>query len=203
MSDCNKVNNINAHVILGYIGAFMLALGPSWQTYKIWHTKRSVDIDIIWLLIYIVGLSFVISYLAYELTMPVLIGNCIEFVNVLIMISLKVYLERKFLCLDWDGKPEIINININDFAKVATTNKITFSIDHDEMHKILEKSNDGDDIFRFEMTRNMHQEMGNKMNAAPYIENEDQKEEDTHRKIHDSDEEFSDNDEIVYPITDI
>lgn len=201
-NDCNDTETFNEFVFLGYLGAFMLALGPSYQSIKIWRTKRSLDISMRWCLNYIVALTFVITYLSYEKALPVLIGNSVELFNVIIMVSLKVYFEQKFLCLEWDGKPEIIKMNLNDFAKVATKDAITFSMDHEEVYHLLEKSNDEDDIFLLKITRNDLNIMEQKMNQAPVIEDEEIKNEETHRKIHDSDEEFSDNDEIVYPITD-
>jgi uncharacterized protein with PQ loop repeat len=201
-NNCDDSETFNEYIFLGYLGAFMLALGPSYQSIKIWRTQRSLDISMRWCLNYIIALTFVISYLSYEKALPVLIGNSVELLNVIIMVSLKVYFEEKFLCLEWNGKPEIIKMNLNDFAKVASRDAITFSMDYDEIYNLLEKSNDEDDIFLLTITRDDINTMELKMDQAPYIEDVDIKNEETHRKIHDSDEEFSDHDEIVYPITD-
>lgn len=198
-NDCKKEEDYNNYILLGYIGAVILAIGPTYQSIKIWRTKRSLDISILWCVNYIIGLIFVITYLSYEKAIPVLAGNSFELFNVIVMVCSKIYLEKKFFCLEWDIQPpDIIKMNINDFVKVATRNVITFSMDYEEIYKLLEKSNDEEDIFLLSITRDELRLMEQKMDNAPILDDEDTLVEEKHREIHDSDEELSDNDEIVY-----
>jgi uncharacterized protein with PQ loop repeat len=185
MGSCS--DEIDVYAVLAYVGSFMLAMGPTYQTYKMQKNKHTKDISMKWSLNYLIALIFTILFSAANAIWPILFGSIIEFINMLILVGYKVYIEKKFLRFKFGKKHiEVVEINKEDFKVVATQNNVTISMEHENIDDFIQKSNNDCNLFIIRYTRNELNEMINEMNKSTSDDN-DFKE--LHIKLHDSDNE--------------
>ena len=71
-------NFVDVIQIIGYLGAFTIAISLLPQVIKSWKTKSTKDISILWNSIYIIGLSMILVYAIGINEMPIIIGAIIE-----------------------------------------------------------------------------------------------------------------------------
>lgn len=153
MGECGG-SETDVYAILAYIGGFMLAVGPAWQTFKMWKKKHTKDVSMKWSINYVVGLTLTTIFSAVNGLWPILIGEALELANMFVLIGYKINMEKQFLRFKWgDDKPEIVEIKAKDFKEVATKNEIVLSIEHEELDDILEQSNDDDNVFLLKFKR--------------------------------------------------
>lgn len=141
-------DNTDIFTVFGYIGGFMLALGPAYQTYKMYKKKRTKDVSMKWSINYVIGMTFTNTFTIKRMILPILIGGLIELTNMLIMIGYKIYTEKKFLRFRFAKKDiKIINMKDTSYKEVYSTDKVTISIRHDDLDDITDMSNNDDDLF--------------------------------------------------------
>jgi hypothetical protein len=186
-ADCGS-NNEDGVAILAYIGSSMLAFGLIYQNYKMWHKKQTRAISMKWSLNYVVGLSLSNTFTAVNGIIPILVGGLIEQLGLFILVGYKIYLEKKFFCINWGKAPEIIEVGIDDFKQVADHNTITLSLNHDKLDDISEQSNADDDIFCIKFTRQQIMDMLAKMDAEDKVMSAEELME-LQRQIHESNHE--------------
>jgi hypothetical protein len=162
--DCGS-DNEDGIAILAYIGSSMLAFGLIYQNYKMWRKKHTRAISMKWSLNYVVGLAFSNTFTAINGIIPILVGGLIEQFGLIILIGYKIYLEKKFFCINWGKASDIIEVSLNDFKQVADHNTITLSLDHEKLDDISELGNSDDDIFCITFTRQQLIDMLTKMDT--------------------------------------
>jgi uncharacterized protein with PQ loop repeat len=165
MGSCS--DEIDVYAVLAYVGSFMLAMGPMYQTYKMQKNKHTKDISMKWSLNYLVALIFTILFSSANEIWPILFGAIIEFINMLILVGYKVYVEKKFLRFKFGKKHvEIVEITKDAFKMIATANNITMSTEHENIDDFIQKSNNNDNIFIIKYTRDDIHEMMNAMDVS-------------------------------------
>jgi uncharacterized protein with PQ loop repeat len=192
--DCGS-DEVGVLSILAYIGGGLLAMGPMLQTYKMFKKKHTKDISMKWSLNHMTGLSLVLTYGIGNQLWPIVAGEIVEMINMLILTFYKIYVEKKFLrfkCVK--DEPEILEIQPEEFKRVTTKEHITLSIEHEDLDDIMEKSNDDDNIFLLKFTKKELEEMLESINTAPNDEIDFKQ---IHIKLHDSDNEEDENISIV------
>ena len=166
MGECGG-SETDVYAYLAYVGGFMLAVGPAWQTFKMWKKKHTKDISMKWSINYVIGLTLTTIFSAVNGLWPILIGEVLELINMLILITYKINIEKQFLRFKWgNDKPEVVEITTKDFKEVATKNEIVLSIEHEDLHDILEKSNDDDNVFLMTLKRADIENMLSQMDKA-------------------------------------
>lgn len=140
--------------ILATIGGLLLAVGPMWQIYKSYKNRRTKDLAFGWLIFHMSGLILMVQYAIIDEIWPILPGDVIELTCVFILLVFKIWLEKRFLCWDWDNDPpDILNMSTANFQKIHAKDKISLRILADKLDDFLEKSNDDEDYFQLDITR--------------------------------------------------
>ncbi len=75
--------------IVGYLAGFLIAIALSPQLIKIWRTKSTKDISILWTLIVMFGLLLWIVYAISNKILPLLIFASIDFLMMLSLFVMK------------------------------------------------------------------------------------------------------------------
>jgi uncharacterized protein with PQ loop repeat len=162
--NCDSVNE-DVFAILAYIGSLMMGFGLIYQNYKMWRHKQTRAISMKWSINYIIGLTLANIYTIINSIIPILVGGIIEQIGLFILIGYKIYIEKKFFCINWSDPPAIIEVDINDFKQITDYNSITLCLNHDKLDNISELSNSDDDIFCIKFTRQQIINMLTKMDA--------------------------------------
>lgn len=164
-----ETNNNDVYAILAYIGGGMLAIGPLYQTYKMYKKKQTKDVSMKWSINYIVGLILVSLFAVENQILPVLIGEALELLNMCILTIYKIYLEKKFFCFGCKPEPEVHEISLNEFKRTIVSDSVTLSLTNEDLDDILEKSNDEDDIFTLRFTLSELKDMVTKIESSKHI----------------------------------
>lgn len=135
--DCGTNNN-DVLGILAYIGSFMLAIGPLYQAYKMYSRKQTKDVSMKWTINYLIGLFLVTIFSIENKIWPIVAGQIIEFINMTVVLLYKIYREKKFLCID-SSKPEVLEINTEEFKHLVVPGKIAIYMTHEELEDIMKK----------------------------------------------------------------
>ena len=75
--------------IIGYLAGFLIAIALSPQLIKIWRTKSTKDISILWTLMLMFGLLLWVVYAISNKILPLLIFASIEFLMTLSLFVMK------------------------------------------------------------------------------------------------------------------
>lgn len=201
MSEECGADNTDIYAICAYIGGGMLAIGPLYQTYKMYQKKQTRDVSLKWSINYITGLILVSLFSLVNNIWPILIGEAIELFNMLMLTIYKVYIEKKFLCIDFGGRPIVHEISLNEFKKAIVSDSITLSLTNEELDDILDKSNDEDDVFALRFTlkqlKNMVKKIESNKNKNTNVDFRE-----LHLQLHDSDNEDEPLDSVAIIHTD-
>jgi uncharacterized protein with PQ loop repeat len=180
-------SNIDIYAIMAYIGSTMLAIGPLYQTYKMYKKKHTKDVSMKWNINYVIGLTLVSIFSLVNSIWPIFISGIVELINMLILIGYKIYIEQKIFCIDWGGKLEVHQINLNEFNMEVTSTGITLSTTHEKLEDTMdEKSNDDDNVFQFNFTKEQLISMIERIDNNPNKSQHDVNFNDLHLKVHDN-----------------
>jgi MtN3 and saliva related transmembrane protein len=88
-------SNTNILIIFcGYLGSLLLAINSIPQVFKSYKTKSTKDISYAYQCFILCGLILNTIYTMYHNILPIMIGNCIEFILMFLLLFQKIYYDK-------------------------------------------------------------------------------------------------------------
>lgn len=115
MTDCDIDNIPLAILIIGYIGGFLIGIGPAFQLYKVIRSGNTQHISSKWFMIYGIGSIMALIFTSYILVLPILIPLSLEVLSVWGIIIIKIVHEKSWrkLCSKELATPDEGNVEEN------------------------------------------------------------------------------------------